>query len=237
MKHLLYSGGIFHDFPEMARALSEVFSGAGYTTEISDDLEHCAHSLQAGGIDLFTVYALRWTMRDGAKYEPYRERWALEVSLPARRRIEAYVRGGGGLLALHTAVICFDDWEEWASMVGGAWVWGQSSHPPLQAVDIKLAASTHSVTQGLSNFTLDDEVYQSLALREHVTVLATANTANEATWHPVVWTHEYGSGRVMCDTLGHDVSSLREPAHAALLQRGARWLTNQRRVSGDGQYA
>jgi len=35
------------------------------------------------------------------------------------------IEGGGGLLALHTAVICFDDWAGWKALLGGQWRWGR----------------------------------------------------------------------------------------------------------------
>lgn len=223
MKNLIYTGGIYHEFPQMAQALAEVLSGAGIASTISFDIDDCARQLEAGGIDLFTVYALRWRMLDGEKYAALRPEWALAVAPATRRIIENHVRKGGGLLALHTAVICFDDWAEWQEMLGGAWVWGQSSHPPLQATTVRIAEPKHVVTLGLDGFNLHDEVYRGMTLGDDINVLATASTLDDTQQHPVAWTHRHGAGRVLCDTLGHDASCIRQPVHAEMLRRAARW--------------
>jgi type 1 glutamine amidotransferase len=223
MRNLAYFGGIFHDFDSMAQALVDVMAQAGIACELSDDLDHCAQRLERGGIDLFTVYALRWRMLNGDKYAPYRRQWALEVSPQARQSIERHVSDGGGLLALHTAVICFDDWPAWGRMLGGAWVWGQSHHPARQRVEVQLLAGNHPVTSGLPDFSLVDELYQALAFEPGAQVLASGRTLGDERRHPVAWAHQFGAGRVLCDTLGHDADALRQPAHAELLQRAAHW--------------
>jgi len=226
MKNLVYTGGIFHDFATTASALAEVLADAGFETSVSCDLDDCARQLASGDIDLFTVCALRWRMLDGEKYGPYREDWALRTTPATRRLIEDYVTSGGGLLALHTAAICFDDWPEWSAMLGASWVWGQSWHPPLQAARVCLAKPEHPVLQGVRAFELVDEVYQALDLRGGIELLATAATGGDTQQHPVAWLNHYGKGRVFCNTLGHDDSSVRQPMHAELLRQGARWATH-----------
>lgn len=226
MNNLIYAGGIYHDFAAMTDALATELSAEGIDSTVCFDLDECAGLLATGCIDLFTVYALRWRMLDGEKYIPLRGEWALEVSDESRASIENHVKTGGGLMALHTAVICFDDWPQWHRILGGCWVWQKSSHPPQQSTTVRIADPSKALTVGLQRFELQDEVYQNLYLDDGIEVLANATIEGDAGQHPVIWTHGYGAGRVFCDTLGHDAASIRNPTHASLLRRGARWAAN-----------
>jgi type 1 glutamine amidotransferase len=42
-----------------------------------------------------------------------------------------------------------------------------------------------------------------------------------------VWTHRFGSGRVVYDGLGHDAASIRQPDHARLLTQALAWITGE----------
>ena len=44
--------------------------------------------------------------------------------------------------------------------------------------------------------------------------------------HPLVWTNQYGSGRVYCFTLGHGPDTLQYDAVTSLLVRGAEWAAS-----------
>jgi len=148
----------------------------------------------------------------------------LSLSGNAREAIVAHVRGGGGLLGVHTASICFDDWPEWRSILGGTWVWGHSGHPPPGAVDVHVIEPDHPLVQGIDDFTLSDEVYGDLALEQDVLPLlqATAVGADCGT-HPTLWERTVGRGRVVYDALGHDAASIEHPVHARILARCALW--------------
>ena len=80
----------------------------------------------------------------------------------ARAALAEHLQGGGGVLAMHTAIICFDDWPEWTATLGGAWRWGRSSHPPLGELAVKVAAPGHPLVAGLADFTIVDERYSDL---------------------------------------------------------------------------
>lgn len=44
--------------------------------------------------------------------------------------------------------------------------------------------------------------------------------------HPVVWTVDYGKGRVFCITLGHGPEAINSPGTEALILRGAEWAAS-----------
>ena len=227
MRNLIIIGGIFHPFEAAAGALSDALDEVGVTSEITDDFDGALATLAAGGVDILTNYALRWRMIQHEKYEPYRERWALEMTEKRQRVISSFVANGGALLGMHTASICFDDWPEWKDVLGGHWVWGQSSHPPEGPVSVQSTGGDHSIARGVEAFTCVDEIYQRLDLRDDITPLMEARVDGEDDWHLVAWAHQYGKGRVVCDLLGHDAGSINEPAHRRFLQRSALWALDK----------
>lgn len=224
---LVYSGGINHPFPNSAPALARVLESAGLRARVSFDLPELLAWLRADPGALLVVYALRWSMTQHEKYQPHRAEWSLSLPDDARSAIAAHVRTGGGLFGLHTASICFDDWQGWADVLGGAWQWGRSYHPELGPVRAHVDAN-HPLARGFESFELMDEVYAEQRVQPGVEVYGWAETTGDSPCtglQPVLWTHRYGSGRVVYDALGHDAASLEHPVHRRLIQRAALWAS------------
>jgi len=136
------------------------------------------------------------------------------------------------LLGLHTASLCFDDWEGWKDVLGAVWMWGRSHHPPYGRVEVTPTATGHEITAGLGAFELNDEVYSGLELTSGIQPLLTATpcstpSENNRSAAPVLWARSFGRGRVVYDALGHDRSSLEHPIHGHILARSARWLRGE----------
>jgi len=227
-RNLILTGGVGHPFADAAPALAAVLEEAGFRSTVTEDIEGGLAALAEGGFDLVTVYALRWRMLASEKYAPLRERCAFTLSARGREALSGFVAAGGGLLALHTAVICFDDWPEWKELAGGAWVWGRSFHPPYGAVTVAPTAVAHPITAGVAGFALRDEVYSDLDLVPGVVPLlaGTADGADRGTW-PMLWARPVGRGRVVCDTLGHDRAALEQPMHRRILRNAAAWAAGR----------
>lgn len=220
LSNLILVGGIFHDFEASAQALAEILRPLGIESRIESDLEAGLASLAEAPVDLLTLNALRWEMI-GEKYDPYREKEAYSPSQAARTAFNKHLQGGGALLGLHTASICFSDWPEWRTLLGGHWVWGTSWHPPPEPVEVTPTAE--GSLGHLPAFEVHDELYSSLALAPTAKVLASAKSAAMPTPQPIMWSQSVGAGRVIYDALGHDEASLHHPAHAELLQEAVGW--------------
>jgi type 1 glutamine amidotransferase len=221
VRNLVLTGGIFHPFEEAAPALAALLEPHGIRSTVTQDIEDGLAVLTRGEFDLLTIYALRWRMEGDEKYAPYRDRWAFSLSADGRAAIKNHLAGGGGILGLHTAVICFDDWPEWGSILGGAWEWGQSGHPPLGTATVRIDEADDPIVRGLPDFKLQDEVYGDLNMEPGVRPIASATA--DKNWHPVLWTRQVGDGRVAFDGLGHDADSINHPVHRRILKRAALW--------------
>jgi type 1 glutamine amidotransferase len=228
---VIYAGGIAHPFEQAAPALRTILEDVGFAARISFELDEVLGWLKADADALLVVYALRWSMTQHEKYATHRAQWSLVLADTAREAITRHVGAGAGLLGVHTASICFDNWPEWRDVLGGAWRWGKSWHPALGPVQVRLDR-THFLTRGLPDFSLNDEVYSDLDFAPGVEIAGHAegqqDEASRATGsQPALWTHRYGRGRVVCDSLGHDAASLGHPVHRRLLQRAALWICGQ----------
>lgn len=227
-RNLILTGGIRHPFADAAPALARMLEAVGISSEVTTDVEGGISMLAEQTFDLVTVYALRWRMLGDEKYAPYRAEWAFSPSPAARRALSDHVGNGGGLFGLHTAALCFDDWPAWRDLLGGAWVWGQSFHPPRGAVAARATDLAHPITAGLSAFESVDEVYSNLALAADAAPLMTARAIGGPggdgvrDW-PVLWARAVGHGRAVYDALGHDRSALEHPVHRRILARAALW--------------
>jgi len=156
-----------------------------------------------------------------------------------------FVRSGKGVVVYHFSMAAFNGWAEYEKLSGGNWRPdnGHHSAPHNFVVDIK--DPEHPITKGLklSFPQANDELYANLRWQPAGSyhVLATANddhalyaanrtdsrapqplvgaSANE----PMLWTVDYGKGRVFTTALGHDVEQVQTPAFVTTFARGAEW--------------
>lgn len=130
----------------------------------------------------------------------------------------AFVRGGKGLIGIHGT-----GWwigGEAVSLIGGHANW----HPPGLEFSVQVEDRRHPITQGLSDFTVQDEIYMS-AWDPSIHVLATATWSEKK--HPMAWTHAYGKGRVFYTTLGHGPGTFENAAVQQLIANAARWAAGK----------
>lgn len=220
-----------HDFAAIGDALVDLAGAAGHAVERSDDPAAAADRLASDPpVDVLVIDGLWWRM-DGDAYDEWRDEYAYRISPDTRDALAGHVRDGGGLVAMHTAPICFDDWPEWGHVLGGAWQWGTSSHPPRGPVEADIVAD-HPVVAGVGrSISIVDEVYGDLAMKGRVEVLATARRSPDDDEQPVVWAHRYGDGRVVFDGFGHDASSIRHADNARIIAQAITWVDPSRAAS------
>ena len=224
--NLLISGGPLHDFTASSSALVDVLAGAGLTSTVFEDPHSALRELsrRPDAWDLVTVNGLHW-QATSERHAHLRDRWSFTLSGAESDTLDRYVRAGGGLLACHTAVICFDSDRRWAECIGATWNWDRSMHPPPGPVRVvpTSAAADHPLTSGISEFTTVDEVYGFLDQAPDLVPLLTSSHSGTA--HPVLWARSVGRGRVVTDLLGHDAAAMAHPDHLEILRRAALWLT------------
>jgi type 1 glutamine amidotransferase len=222
VRNLILTGGIRHDFDDNTAAVVELLADIGISCVQTTDMDRGIEQLGAESFDLVTIMALRWRMDGNPKYAALRNEFGYSIPHESRSTLIEYIRRGGGLFGLHTACLCFDDWDEWRDVLGGTWVWGRSFHPPLGPVSVSRGEQMHALTANLPVFDLVDEVYAGLDLASDTKPLLDA-CADDGTCAPVLWARRFGNGRVVFDALGHNRDSLQQVDHSRLIKRCAAW--------------
>lgn len=150
----------------------------------------------------------------------------------AAARLEAFVREGGGLLALHAAADAHYGWPAYEALVG-AWF---RSHPPgLQSTIVRFEPDVPGLAAlgGGREWRVTDELYDFRTNpRGRVRVIATIDERTYAGGgmgadHPIAWCHAVGRGRSWYTGLGHRAELFADPVMREHLGRGLAWVTGR----------
>ena len=221
IRNLIMSGGPAHDYDRTSSILSRSLAQVDIDSEIRQDFS----VLEDGGLldfDMLTLNCARWTCEDNPDW---RDEWHFELRRSAQEVLLNYLAQGKGILALHSAVICFDDWREYRSVLGAWWEWGHSTHPPMQEHEMRVRTNAHRVVRDVEDFVITDELYIDLRTADTLDPLVEAEW--EGRTFPVLWQRQYGNARIFYNGLGHGVEAFEHPVFKTLVQRGALWVAGQ----------
>jgi uncharacterized protein len=169
----------------------------------------------------------------------------------ANTALEAYVKGGGGLVIVHAANNAFPGWAEYNKMIGlGGWGGRTEKDGPYVYLDekgkvvrdmtpgsggthgarwrypVETRKARHPIMRKLPKVWrhTKDELYATLrGPAENMTILATAYSKKTKRDEPALFTIDYGEGKVFHTILGHDVESMNCVGFATTLIRGTEW--------------
>ena len=120
---------------------------------------------------------------------------------------QGFIRGGGGLAAVHQGITTLEKWPWYVALVGGVKFAG---HPEVQEATCKREVRDHPATRSLpDSWKWADEWYNfdsNPRPRTHVLLTIDESSYHGGTMgkdHPVCWYHESQGGRVWCTALGH----------------------------------
>lgn len=218
--NLILSGGWAHNFEKSVPHVVETLDEVGFASDVVFDISDSIKLLETKTYDLITVLACWFQMQDPRYSQQNREIWSRATSQRWRETMLRHKNSGTGLLAMHTATICFDDWSEWPKWVGGSWDWQKSSHPPLGELSVAPCAD-HVIAAGVESFSIRDEMYSNL-LRDDSSQVILQSTDGKST-QPTLWVSESKPGRVVYNALGHDLVSVAHLTHRQLIKRSALW--------------
>lgn len=178
------------------------------------------------------------------------ESWSKELNDQLDARLK---EGKMGLVIVHAANNAFGGWKEYNQMIGMGWrdaKFGKrlklddsgkeeiveagkdqgSGHRYTGPFSITVRDAEHPVTKGMPKEWLhnNDELYDNMrGPVEHVKLLATAyppaDKKGSGAHEPMIWTVDYGKGRVFHTPMGHDANAMRCVGFAATLCRGTEW--------------
>jgi predicted DNA-binding protein with PD1-like motif/type 1 glutamine amidotransferase len=155
------------------------------------------------------------------------------------------VRSGKGVVMYHFSTAAFDGWTDYEKISGGNWRPNNGHHSAPHSFVVDIKDADHPITKGLKLHLpqANDELYGNLRWQPSGSyhVLATANDDHSlyaasrtdarapqplvgpSADEPMLWTTQYGQGRVFATALGHDTEQVQTPTFITTFARGAEW--------------
>ena len=131
----------------------------------------------------------------------------------------SFVREGKGLVAIHSAIGSFRAWPEFAALLGG-----QIEERPsaVEDWDVTVVSPANPLVALLpKSFRIRDN-FSPVVPQEGARVLARTGDGI-----PIIWTKNYGKGRVFVSQIGHEEAAWDRPEIRSLYRQAIRWAIGQ----------
>jgi type 1 glutamine amidotransferase len=206
----------YHDYPQWLADFSKTLTAHG---AVVDGSYHAPFAAELAKTDVLVMY------KGDAGYLNATERAALQ----------AFVKRGGGIVAVHD-VLCGPDPAEMATYLGAGKKHGEVNYTLDAKVPYTIVDKASPIMKGMSNITLNDEAFYSLTWSKiPVHVLATATIDDTPAGHlhagevvPQIWTYEHPAdagkqARAFVWMQGHTYANFAKPEIEGMLLRGIAW--------------
>ena len=160
-----------------------------------------------------------------------------ELSEEQKKNLEdLWGEEGMPTVMLHHALISHPDYPLFREVFGAQYllndteidgrVYSKSSYLHPTDLNVYIVDRKHPITDGVSDFKLNDEVFKNLYFNPHIDVLAT--TDHPESDMPVLWTWHYKKSPVMGVIQGDAGGAFNDPNYRKLVYQGFQWLVAQR---------
>ena len=156
----------------------------------------------------------------------------------AHNDLEAWIRGGGGVVGFHSATMTEPSWPFYANEITGTRFAG---HPDgLFPAMVHMMPTAHPITAGLPDLALTDEWYfftqrpetiagaQVLMSLDEDTLPAEYPAINKQGLHAIAWARENLGSRMFYAAFGHSPESWANPIVIEMTARAIEWAAHQR---------
>jgi type 1 glutamine amidotransferase len=138
------------------------------------------------------------------------------MSEPVQKAFCQHVRGGHGLIVVHSGAVGYDDAEVFRDLLGGTF----REHPEQCPVTIE-PVSSHALAAGAKSFKIIDEHYFMDLDDQRADVFLTTTSIHGT--QPGGWTRRECEGRVCVLTPGHNPEVWQHPVYQLLLHNALLW--------------
>jgi type 1 glutamine amidotransferase len=216
-KALIVWGGWDGHHPEqVARILERALKSEGFEIEVSDTLDSFKDREKLMRLSLIVPH---WTMG--------------KITDEQLNPVLQAVQSGVGIAGCHGGMCdSFRENTDWQFMTGGQWV----AHPGNDGLryTIKITDASHPITTGIKDFEVASEQYY-MHVDPAVKVLATTrfpiadgpHIPNGPVDMPVLWTKQFGEGRVFYNALGHTAKLVESEPNLTITRRGFTWAAKK----------
>ena len=202
-KVLLIINGPHPPFSEFADMFKPLVESAGqFEVEISDDRNRLT---DPSAFDAVALYI------GGG-----------EITPEVERGLTGYVRGGGGLLAVHGANAGLGQYDDYIELIGTEFI----QHDPLAPFEVTTEDGFDDILPRLNKqFRIVDECYQ-MKVRTDAPLRYFQYGAWRLQKYPLGYVRDYGDGKVFYTALGHDDRAFGHSDFQDQLLKGLRYVTD-----------
>jgi type 1 glutamine amidotransferase len=241
---ILIDGQNNHDWRATTPVLKKILEDSGrFTVDVSSNLKQ---GDKPGKIEKTVPFPPDLSKYDVLLSNYNGAPWPKEFDQSLNERLK---EGKIGLSIVHAANNSFPGWKEYNLMIGMGWRdkgFGErlkldddgkevrvpkgedqsSGHRTTGKWPVTIRDSEHPITKGMPKEWMhnNDELYDNMrGPIENVKLLATAYSKGAKAHEPMIWTVDYGKGRVFHTPMGHDANSMKCVGFATTVARGTEW--------------
>jgi len=208
-----------HDFERDAFfTLFEGYDDIEYVEKEQKDQSEIFEDISGWDYDVIVLY----NMTDG-------------ISEKRKQNFLKLLDDGVGVVALHHSIASFQYWPEYKKIIGWKFYLKKTTEDGVlheksgyqHGVDIpiKVAKVGHPVTRGLSDFTINDEVYNGQSFEpDNVVLLTTDQPLSDKTLCSV---RKYANANICCIQPGHGTGAFNDPNYRRLVVQAIRWCAGR----------
>jgi type 1 glutamine amidotransferase len=154
------------------------------------------------------------------------ENWITEEQGAA---VKDFVNAGGGFYSLHNNSHVSLSSRNYRDVMGGAYI----GHPALRPFLVRVVNKEHPITQGISDFMVNDEQHFVTYDKAPAHVILESENLDGLEYEKygkksvAGWAYEYGKGRVVFTAPGHTNHAMWAPSYLELQKRAVRWLLRE----------
>jgi len=218
IRMLLVVGGHGYDQENLFRMLEDMPNSSFKTIEIPQDQDLLKPGL-ANDYDVLIFH----------------DQSFFELTEEQKANMEALWTEGMPTVMLHHALISHNDVPLFREVYGAAYcaqemeidgrIRPASTYLKPATFTVYIVDQKHPITQGLSDFTLNDEVFGNLYFNPKVNVLATTDHPESSV--PIVWTWHYKNTPVFGVIPGDNGGAFNDPNYREIFYRGVRWAVQE----------
>jgi hypothetical protein len=178
------------------------------------------------GPDAYTDYERNLENLQARSGDPKPAMWMTEDQGAA---IKDFVNSGNGFCAFHNCSHISVTSKNYREVMGGAYI----GHPPLRPFRVRASENQHPITQGMSDFVVNDEQHYVEYDKDKKYILLEAENVDGLTYENFGsksisgWAYDFGSGRVVFTAVGHTIHAMWTPQYLEIQKRAIHWLLKQ----------
>jgi type 1 glutamine amidotransferase len=140
--------------------------------------------------------------------------------------IKDFVTAGNGFYALHNSSHISLTSKNYREVMGGAYI----SHPPLRPFRVRPTENKHPITEGITEFMVNDEQHYVDYDKDKKYILLEAENVDGLTFQTYGtksisgWAYDFGGGRVVFTAVGHTIHAMWAPQYLEIQKRSVQWL-------------